>query len=87
MPVCTGNWSHLEGYQPLTPEDTERAFREIAEERSVSEFEDDGEADFSYSIRALARFRVNTFKQRGTISIVCRAIPFEIRSVERARPA
>ncbi len=82
-----GELAHLEGYQPLGPEDTEKAFRDMAEERSVAEFEDDGEADFSYSIPGLARFRVNTFKQRGTISIVCRAIPFEIRSVERARPA
>jgi twitching motility protein PilT len=77
-----GELAHLEGYEPLMPEDSEKAFRAMAEERSVSEFEADGEADFSYSIKGLARFRVNTFKQRGTISIVCRAIPFEIRSVE-----
>jgi twitching motility protein PilT len=78
-----GELAHLEGYQPLGPEDTEKAFRDMAEARSLSEFEEDGEADFSYSIPGLARFRVNTFKQRGTISIVCRAIPFEIRSVEQ----
>jgi twitching motility protein PilT len=77
-----GELAHLEGYQPLVPEDSEQAFRAMAEERSVNEFEADGEADFSYSIKGLARFRVNTFKQRGTISIVCRAIPFKIRSVE-----
>ncbi len=50
--------------------------------RSLTEFEEDGEADFSYSIPNLARFRVNTFKQRGSISIVCRAIPFGIRSID-----
>jgi twitching motility protein PilT len=72
----------LEGYQPLTGEDTEKAFREIAEERSLAEFEQDGEADFAHSVSGLGRFRVNAFKQRGTISMVCRAIPFEIRSVE-----
>ena len=77
-----GELSHLEGYQPLTPEETERAFHEIAEARSLTEFEEDGEADFSYSIPDLARFRVNAFKQRGSISIVCRAIPFEIRSID-----
>ena len=26
-----GELAHLEGYQPLTPEDSERAFREMAE--------------------------------------------------------
>jgi len=77
-----GELAHLEGYQPLKPEDTEHAFNDMAEVRSVTEFEECGEADFSYSIPGLSRFRVNAFKQRGSISIVCRAIPFEIRSVD-----
>jgi twitching motility protein PilT len=62
--------------------DTESAFEQIAEQRSIQEFQQSGEADFSYSIEGVSRFRVNTFKQRGAISIVCRAIPFKIRSVE-----
>jgi len=77
-----GELTPLEGYSPLTPEETERAFHDIAEVRSQTEFEQAGEADFSYSITGISRFRVNCFKQRGSISIVCRAIPFEIRSVE-----
>ena len=72
----------LAGFEALTAEETEKAFHDIAEVRSVSEFEAEGEADFSYAISGLSRFRVNTFKQRGSTSIVCRAIPFEIRSVE-----
>jgi twitching motility protein PilT len=78
-----GELSHLEGHGELSPEDTEKAFHDIAEVRSLTEFEEDGEADFSYAIPGLARFRVNAFKQRGSISIVCRAIPFEIRSIEQ----
>jgi twitching motility protein PilT len=77
-----GELTPLEGHQPLSAEDTDGAFRRIAEERSVAEFEEAGEADFSYAIQGLSRFRVNTFRQRETVSIVCRAIPFEIRSVE-----
>jgi twitching motility protein PilT len=77
-----GELAPFEGYQPLTPEDTEKAFHDIAEVRSLTEFEECGEADFSYAIKGLSRFRVNAFKQRGSISIVCRAIPFDIRSVE-----
>jgi len=77
-----GELVYLDGYEPLTQEDTEKAFHEIAEARSLTEFEEAGEADFSYSISGLSRFRVNVFKQRGSISIVCRAIPFDIRSVE-----
>ncbi len=82
-----GELAHLEGYQPLSGEDTEKAFHDMAEVRSLTEFEEEGEADFSYSIPGLARFRVNVFKQRGSISIVCRAIPFKIRSVEELGPA
>ena len=77
-----GELSHLEGHGELTAEDTEKAFHDIAEVRSLTEFEEEGEADYSYAIPGVARFRVNTFKQRGTISIVCRAIPYEIRSIE-----
>jgi twitching motility protein PilT len=77
-----GELAHLEGFGNLTEEDTESAFKSIAAERSVKEFEADGEADFSYAIPDFARFRVNTFKQRGAISIVCRAIPFKVRSID-----
>src|SRR4029078_13303016 len=70
------------GFQPLTPEDTEKAFHDIAEVRSLTEFEECGEADFSYAIKGLSRFRVNAFKHRGSMSIVCSAIPFDIRSVD-----
>jgi twitching motility protein PilT len=72
----------LEGFGQLGPEDTERAFKEMAEPRSLAEFEADGEADFSYALANVSRFRVNCFKQRGSISIVCRAIPYEIRSID-----
>jgi twitching motility protein PilT len=72
----------LAGYEPLEPDDTEKAFKDIAESRSLTEFEEVGEADFSYSVPGLSRFRANAFKQRGSISVVLRAIPFEIRTVE-----
>jgi twitching motility protein PilT len=77
-----GELCQLEGFGSLTPEDTEKGFHDIAEVRSVTEFEEAGDTDFSYAIPGVSRFRVNTFRQRGSISIVCRAIPFEIRSVE-----
>ena len=72
----------LEGFGELSAEDTEKAFHDIAEVRSLTGFEEDGEADFAYALPGVSRFRVNCFKQRGAISIVCRAIPFEIRSIE-----
>ena len=48
----------------------------------VAEFEGENEVDFSYSVEGLGRFRVNAFYQRGSISIVMRAIPVVIKSVD-----
>ncbi len=67
---------------PLQPEDTEKALRQIAEPLALEEFDNVGEADFSYSIPGLSRFRVNAFRQRGSVAIACRAIPFQVRTVE-----
>ena len=69
--------------EPLSPADTERVLREMltASER-LAEFARDGEIDFSYTVRGLARFRVNAFRQRGSISIACRVVPFEIRAAD-----
>ena len=53
-----------------------------SDERIREEFESDGEADFSYSIEGVSRFRVNAFRQRGSVSIVCRAIPYQVRTIE-----
>jgi twitching motility protein PilT len=68
---------------PLSPDDTEVVFKEmLKEELKLKEFADEYEVDFSYAVPGLARFRVNAFRQRGVISLVCRAIPHTIRTVE-----
>ncbi len=78
-----GDLTPIEGTESLSPADTERVLREMltASER-LAEFARDGEIDFSYTVRGLARFRVNAFRQRGSISIACRVVPFEIRTAE-----
>jgi twitching motility protein PilT len=78
-----GDLRPLEGVEGLKPDDTEAAMRHmIREPHLLDEFSEDGEVDFAYAIPGLARFRVNAFRQRGSISLVCRAIPFSIRTVE-----
>ena len=68
---------------PLSPDDTEAVFKEmLTEELKLKEFAEEFEVDFSYAVPGLARFRVNAFRQRGVISLVCRAIPHIIRTVE-----
>ena len=80
---CQGKLEPIPGSAPLTPETTEQTFRAMLQDPDkLKEFEDDHEVDFSYAVPGLARFRVNAFKQRGSVSLVCRAIPFSIKSAE-----
>jgi twitching motility protein PilT len=81
--VDDGALAPIEGAERLTPDDTEAALGKIlTEPRLREEFDRDGEVDFSYAIPGVSRFRVNAFRQRGSISIVCRAIPLQIRSID-----
>ncbi len=47
-------------------------------DRLVENMEKYGEIDFAYSLHGRGRFRVNVFKQRGTIAMVMRLLPFKI---------
>jgi twitching motility protein PilT len=78
-----GQLGPVEHYDPLRAEDTERLLEEMLVEqpRKLEEFRSDNEVDFSYAIEGLARFRVNAFRQRGTISVAARVIPFAVRTV------
>jgi len=68
---------------PLTPADTERVLREMlaAHSDKMAAFDADNEIDFSYTVDGLARFRVNAFRQRGSVSIVARVIPFTVKTI------
>jgi twitching motility protein PilT len=71
----------IEGSEPLRPEDTEATlFHMLTDESKLEAFRTEREVDFSYSVPGVARFRVNAFVQRGSVSLVCRAIPFEIKT-------
>ncbi len=77
-----GEMRPIEAAAPLTPEDTEAAVRAMLNDPvKLEELSSEHEVDFSYSIAGIARFRVNAFRQRGTLSLVCRAIPHSIRTV------
>jgi twitching motility protein PilT len=63
-----GLLEYLEGYEVLRPVDTEERLKGIIPKKLVEEFEEDGEADFSYAVQGVGRFRVNAFRQRGSVS-------------------
>ncbi len=73
-----------EGGQMLTAADTETALRSVLHDQTkLGEFAHEHEVDFSYEIEGVARFRINAFRQRGVISMVARAIPHAIRTIEQ----
>jgi twitching motility protein PilT len=78
-----GELTPLDGFEPLRPEDTQRLLREmLKDETRLRQFEEECELDFSVAIPGLARFRVNAFMQRGSVALVCRAIPDQAKTVE-----
>ncbi len=80
-----GRLEPVPGSEPLTPEDTERVLCDLLgkDKDKLQEFTEENEVDFSFGVAGLSRFRVNAFRQRGAISLVCRAIPHEIKSIEQ----
>jgi twitching motility protein PilT len=78
-----GSLQKLDDWETLVEEDTERVVQEMLAgmDDKIAEFQQDGEVDFSYAIPGLARFRVNAFRQRGSVSVVMRVIPFGVKTV------
>ena len=64
----------------LLPPDTEKFVSELyaAANRSMDGYLDRGDDDFSLAVPGLARFRVNTYRQRGSMAAVIRVVSFDI---------
>lgn len=70
------------GTQNLTPDDSLRMAQEITTREQFERFLKEGELDFSYSLPRVCRFRINLYRQRGSIAIVCRVINNTIPTFE-----
>jgi twitching motility protein PilT len=83
MARIAGDLQPLPGAERLSGADTEGALREmLADPAKLQELEAEGEVDFAFAVPGLARFRVNAFRQRGSISIVCRRIPYGVTTID-----
>jgi len=67
----------------LTGEQLERMLAAIMTPVQKAHFDKFHEVDLAYSIAGVGRFRVNAFRQRGTIGIVFRVIPFGVRTLQQ----
>lgn len=74
-PKCRINGELIDmGYKALTPDDTEALIMPVVPQRMRDVLATKGEADFSYSIPGIGRYRVNVFRQRGSLALVIRII-------------
>ncbi len=77
-----GRVAPLADFPTLTPQDTREIVYSVLNDSQRKRFENERQLDLSYAIPDMARFRVNVFFQRGSISAAFRLIPDEIRSLE-----
>jgi len=66
--------------EKLLPPDTEELITELytLANRPMEGYMSRGDDDFSFSVPGLARFRANTYRQRGSLAAVVRVVSFDI---------
>jgi twitching motility protein PilT len=72
----------FEGVALLQPEETERIVRSLLTLEQQHELEHHSQIDFSFGLEGVGRFRANAYKQRNTLALALRVIPFRVRSLE-----
>ncbi len=65
----------------LSSADTERMVRSFLTDAEWARFVRDNELDIAYAIAGVSRFRVNIYRQRGSVGAAFRGIPHHIRSL------
>ncbi len=79
-----GKLRHLNFERP-TPKDMEDIANQILTPAQKEKFRRTREVDFAFGVSGLARFRANFYVQRGSIAMVFRHVPVEIKSIDELR--
>ena len=81
-PLSIKTDGHLTNYgERLMPDDTKQILEciyQMANNRDINRLLNTGDDDFSFSIPGLSRFRINAYKQRGSLAAVIRVIAFQL---------
>ncbi len=72
----------IEGFPVLNGQQTREVVYGILNDDQRKRFETNQQLDFAYSIPGVARFRVNCFFQRGSVSAAFRLVPQEVPSLD-----
>jgi len=78
-----GRLEYMPGYPRLSPEMTQELIYSVMNEDQIAEFEKEKELDMSFGVEKLSRFRLNVYRDRGSVVAAFRAIPYEIMSFEQ----
>jgi twitching motility protein PilT len=70
-------------FPPVSPESVMGMVKHMASNEALRLFEEHKDADFSYEISGLGRYRVNAHMQRGVTGIACRAIKTTVPPMEK----
>ena len=70
-------------YEEFTPQEIQRMMYDIISDENINKFETTLELDFSYALPRRARFRVNMYRDRGSVAAAFRLIPQKIPTVEQ----
>ena len=67
----------------FAPETVKEIAYSIMTEAHQKRFEEEGELDFSYALDQVSRFRINIYRQKGTLALSLRVIPWELKTFDQ----
>ena len=70
------------GERTFKPEDVAAIAKSIMDERQLKEFAESLEMNMALSLPGVSRFRVNIYRQRGSVGIVIRRVRAEVQTLE-----
>jgi twitching motility protein PilT len=70
------------GFDQFTPKHIEELANTLMNPEQKKVFEQENELDMAYHVDELSRFRVNIYKQRGTVALTLRVVPLKVKTFE-----
>jgi twitching motility protein PilT len=77
-----GELERLTGWAPMSPGDVEVIARGMLTPSQWTAFVDEQELDFAHGVAGVGRFRVNLYRQRGSVGAAFRVIPRKILDLD-----
>jgi len=70
------------GTEHIAPESVEQLACALMTAEQKKQFDREHELDIAYSLQTMSRFRVNVYRQRGTVALTLRVVPLQVNSFD-----